>query len=103
MTDERQICGTNLAIDAVQTALLDHFHLSTTDNHIKTFEAVEIGAGKGFLSVMAKVQLAWHKECDKLPASVAVKIPSTNQFDRMTQRVEAVEDEKQREAMGGFA
>ena len=102
-TDPRALCGTKLTIDEVQSALLEHFHLTDKDNHVKSFEATEIGAGKGFLSVMAKVQLVWDKECEKLPKTVVIKIPSTIQFDRMVERMNAVEDEKQRAAMAAFA
>jgi hypothetical protein len=51
-----KICATNLDISTVESVLVKYFHVSNT---IKSFDATEIGAGKGFLSVMAKVNIEW--------------------------------------------
>jgi hypothetical protein len=76
------ICETPLAIGVLEDALQKHFK---TQNTIESFDAKEIGAGKGFTSVMTKIILNWSKEEPNLPKSVVVKIPSMRQMDKMTE------------------
>ena len=88
----KMICETKLSIDTVQEVLQKHFK---THNTIESFEATEIGAGKGFLSVMARVVLHWNEDSNDLPKSVVVKIPSMKQMDRMGEA--AAKDEASKE------
>lgn len=91
-TASKMICNTQLSIDTVQEVLQKYFK---THNTIESFEATEIGAGKGFLSVMARIVLHWKDEVNDLPKSVVVKIPSMRQMERVSDH--AAKDEASKE------
>jgi hypothetical protein len=95
-SDPNKICDTTLDISTIEAELQNYFK---TKNALKSFEATEIGAGKGFLSVMARVKLVWEAEDKSLPSSVVVKIPSLVQFERMKAQAALVTDEKTRQEM----
>ena len=107
---DKSICGTALTIDTVQTVLCKYF---ATANTISTFTANEVGAGKGFLSIMAQVSMTWAAEDERLPATILVKIPSTIQFDRIKEhaktaspevyKIETADMEKELEIFEEFA
>jgi hypothetical protein len=80
-TASKMVCETKFSIDTVQEVLQKYFK---THNTIESFEATEIGAGKGFLSVLARIVLHWKEDTSDLPKSVIVKIPSMRQMDRMS-------------------
>jgi hypothetical protein len=98
-SDPNKICDTTLDISTIEAELQKYFK---TKNALKSFEAIEIGAGKGFLSVMARVKLVWATEDKSLPSSVVVKIPSLVQFERIKGQAALVTDEKMRQEMEKF-
>jgi hypothetical protein len=98
-SDPNKICDTTLDISTIEAELQKYFK---TTNALKSFEATEIGAGKGFLSVMARVKLVWATEDKSLPSSVVVKIPSLVQFERMKGQAALVTDEKMRKEIEEF-
>lgn len=77
---EGHICDTDVTINEIEHDLQSHLQ---TTNTIESFIATEIGAGKGFLSCTAKVELHWKAEDEHLPKSVIVKIPSMKALTAM--------------------
>ena len=84
--DKRTICGTPVTIDTIAEAVGRHFR--TQSHSVESFSAVEIGAGKGWSSVMARVRIHWKygQSAITLPRYLLVKIPSRRQAERMVEK-----------------
>ena len=85
-----KICGTGLTIDMVEKAVNKHYK---TNNVIDAFDAIEIGEGKGFVSVMVRMKITWAHTNIELPSSFIIKVPSTIQATRISEKVESNEKE----------
>jgi hypothetical protein len=78
VVNQQTIGSTQLRVAEVESTLQNAFG---TNNTIESFNAIEIGNGKGYMSQIIRLSLKWINEDGKLPQSVIVKIPSTAHFD----------------------
>lgn len=74
---DRKVCGCAVTIDELRKDICAKVGV---DSDIKTWTAEDIGTGKGFLSVMARIKITWMKDDAKLPTSVIAKIPTVDKL-----------------------